>query len=248
MTNSYENPPIEEAVVEFRFAPGPEWDLTIPGKMHEHRKVKNVYKGKPRNQKIIGAAWQSVPQQPRFMLQEEERIQLIDHEGVRLVSLGKDLLGIIALKPYEGWKMFRPRVEAALAAYNDVAQPTGISRVGVRYINKFEIEGSIDSYKDYLNFALPSMTYSKKSSAINGFKSRISYDYEDGVLLFLTLSAGDVPEGRYAILIDVDIHWEGSTPKPLKDAIAFVDELHEREKAAFEGVITNIAREAFDAD
>ena len=29
----YRNPPIEEALCEFRFKPGRDWDLTIPGKL-----------------------------------------------------------------------------------------------------------------------------------------------------------------------------------------------------------------------
>lgn len=29
----YSNPPIEEAVCEFRFLPAEEWDLTMPGRL-----------------------------------------------------------------------------------------------------------------------------------------------------------------------------------------------------------------------
>ena len=29
----YKNPPIEEALCEFRFKPGQDWDFTIPGKL-----------------------------------------------------------------------------------------------------------------------------------------------------------------------------------------------------------------------
>jgi len=32
----YKNPPIEEALLELQFVPGQEWDLTIPGKLHQH--------------------------------------------------------------------------------------------------------------------------------------------------------------------------------------------------------------------
>ncbi|QMS90513.1 hypothetical protein HUN01_24125 [Nostoc edaphicum CCNP1411] len=41
----YPNPPIEEAVCEFRFAPDPAWNLTIPGLFYE--KIKDFYTGEP---------------------------------------------------------------------------------------------------------------------------------------------------------------------------------------------------------
>lgn len=39
----YRNLPIEEAVCEFRFAPGSAWNLTVPGLFYE--KIKDFYTG-----------------------------------------------------------------------------------------------------------------------------------------------------------------------------------------------------------
>jgi hypothetical protein len=41
----YKNPPIEEALAEFRFVPRQEWDLTIPGKIHQHPNIRDAYRG-----------------------------------------------------------------------------------------------------------------------------------------------------------------------------------------------------------
>jgi hypothetical protein len=60
----YKNPPIEEALVEFRFVQSQEWDLTIPGKLHQHAAIKDEYPGKPRHQKVLQAALQTAPGQP----------------------------------------------------------------------------------------------------------------------------------------------------------------------------------------
>ena len=46
----YSNPPIEEALCEFHFAPGDEWDLTIPGKLHTQ--LEQDYPAKPMRQVV----------------------------------------------------------------------------------------------------------------------------------------------------------------------------------------------------
>lgn len=42
----YKNPPIVEALCEFRFVPSDEWNLTVPGLIFQE--LKHVYDGKPR--------------------------------------------------------------------------------------------------------------------------------------------------------------------------------------------------------
>ena len=80
----YGNPPIEEALVEFRFAPGQEWDLTIPGKLHQHELIGAEYSGKPRQQNTIEAALQTGPQQqPSLSLQSMDRLQPLNEDGKR---------------------------------------------------------------------------------------------------------------------------------------------------------------------
>lgn len=46
----YKNPPIEEALCEFRFHPDQEWNLTIPGRLHGE--LADEYSGKPQEQKV----------------------------------------------------------------------------------------------------------------------------------------------------------------------------------------------------
>jgi uncharacterized protein (TIGR04255 family) len=51
----YRNPPIEEALCEFRFAPSQDWDPTVPGRFHE--KIREIYPAKPREQRIAKAGF-----------------------------------------------------------------------------------------------------------------------------------------------------------------------------------------------
>ncbi|MBV8265707.1 MAG: TIGR04255 family protein, partial [Planctomycetaceae bacterium] len=54
----YKNPPIEEAVCDFQFAPGTDWDPTMPGLLYE--KLRDTYNEKPRQQQLIEAQVQGV--------------------------------------------------------------------------------------------------------------------------------------------------------------------------------------------
>ena len=246
MRNKYKNPPIEEAVVEFRFVPGQEWDLTIPGKLHEHPDIKSQYPGKPRTQKLLEAAFQAGSGQPPNLAVREGvgRIQLVDHGGRHLISLGSDVLGVNILRPYDGWEQFRPRIEAALRAYSEVAQPTGASRVGVRYINKIVLPGREINIGTYFRYGLPSVP--GLPSKMAGFMSRVEYIYNDAVKLLLTRASVDAPEGQLAFLVDLDVIWEGAEPKGLDRIMEVIDDLHEREGEAFEAIITDAAREVFN--
>src|SRR5258708_2525420 len=57
----YRNPPIEEAICEFGFAPGLEADVTFPGLFRE--KIKHQYPGKPRLQQAFQAQFEVGPLQ-----------------------------------------------------------------------------------------------------------------------------------------------------------------------------------------
>jgi uncharacterized protein (TIGR04255 family) len=244
----YKNPPIEEALVEVRFAQTEEWDLTIPGKLHEHPDIKKEYQGKPRTQKVVAAALEVGPAQPANLAVREGvgRIQLINEAGNRLISLGPGVLSVNMLRPYDGWELFRPRIETALRAYNEVAAPTGVTRLGVRYINRIVVPQKDSDVGIYFRCGPP--TTPELPSEMAGFMSRVEFLYDDGVKLLLTQASIDAPDGQSAFLLDLDLIWESAEARSLDAIIGVIDDLHVREGTAFEAIITDAARGVFDAD
>src|SRR5690349_3311454 len=104
----YRNPPIEEALVEFRFQSNGDWDPTIPGKLHD--RVKDSYPGRPRQQKRVQAALSSAEGQPTTVAVHEgfERVQLVDASGRCLMTVGPHVMSVNSLRPYEGWDRLGP--------------------------------------------------------------------------------------------------------------------------------------------
>src|SRR5439155_21790092 len=123
----YRNPPIEEAICELRFTPGPEAEFTAPARFYES--IKSSYPGKPQYQQFVAAGIQ-VPAQPMTaqvaLRQEGVKTLFPSQDGRRLVGLGMNLLSIHELKPYSGWEDFRSRIEQAIRAYQNAAAPIGV--------------------------------------------------------------------------------------------------------------------------
>ncbi|MEM9663334.1 MAG: TIGR04255 family protein, partial [Bacteroidota bacterium] len=97
----YPHPPIEEALCEIRFVPGPEWNLTIPGRLHEQ--LKADYPGEPRQQRTAEIA---VPDTGLgFEIKSTVGVvRLPTVDNTRFVSVGVDVLSVHTFPPYETWE------------------------------------------------------------------------------------------------------------------------------------------------
>ena len=250
----YINPPIEEALCEFRFNPSQDWNLTIPGKLQTE--LGDEYTGKPRQQTVVELGLEAQAGRPPNVQYGEgvARVQLVSKDGTRLVGVGPDVLSIHMLRPYQvegssaqtGWNEFRLRISAALDAYWKVAEPVGVSRIGIRYINKIVIPHKEVRVEHYLRSTLPDVE--GLPDRLNNFVSRVDYAYGDGVRLVLSQGSIDTPVDHVGFLLDLDVIWEQTKPVTRDVALRKADNLSERERVAFEAVITDTARGLFDAD
>ena len=251
----YGKPPIEEALCEFRFKSDQDWDFTIPGRLYS--KLENEYPGKPRDQKAMEIGLAIQEGSPPNMRYNEglARVQLLSKNGRRMVGVGPNALTVHILKPYQdpdsginGWEDFKSRISVALKAYWQVAEPEGICRVGIRYINKITIpQGELD-VKEYLQMALPGARELPKNLTLTRFINQAEYDYQDEVRLILSQGyAGISQECNRELLLDLDVIWSPPETVLQERALEMVDDLHAREGVAFEAIITNKTRELFNA-
>ena len=250
----YKTPPIEEALCELRFVPGQQWDLTIPGKLQAQ--LGDEYSGKPREQKALQIGMKVREGKPENLQFGEglTRVQLVTEDGTRMVGVGPDVVSIHMLHPYQnpmhpersGWDEFEPRISTALNAYWSVAEPRGVSRVGMRYINKIAIPERIVKVENYLKCAL--LEADGLPEDYSNFSSRVEYLYKDKVRLVLSYGLLDLTPEMITILLDLDVIWEGNESVDRCEASNIAGDLRERVRAAFEAAITNKARELFDAN
>ena len=250
----YENPPIEEALCEFRFKPNLEWDLTIPGRLHV--KLSGEYSGKPQEQKSVDVTLDTQQGKPPKLSYSEgqTKVQLLTRDRKRIVAVGQDVLSIHMLRPYQdpkqpnnsGWDEFQERIKKALDVYWEVVQPKGVLRIGIRFINKIVIPEERVGVESYLKCALPRVA--GLPGNLNNFLSRVNYVYNDGVRLVLSQKSLDTRLKQVEFLLDLDVIWENEQPIGKNEALTKVTDLRDRERAAFEAVITNQARRLFDGE
>ena len=249
----YRNPPIEEALCEFHFDPSEEWDLTIPGKLHS--KLGDEYSGKPRQQNVVRVGLAVRNGQPSALQHGERlvRVQLITDDGKRIVGVGPDVVSVHMLRPYHrtadrsgGWEEFRSRIQQTLDAYWMVAKPNGVKRIGVRYLNRIGIPQGPADIGEYLRCALPVVP--ELPPRMSEYVSRTELSYEDGVRLILSQARISSSTDDAQIVLDLDVIWETEAAVGKDIAMEKAQDLRDRERSAFEAVITDKSRELFDAD
>ncbi|GAA6620650.1 TIGR04255 family protein [Scytonema sp. NUACC26] len=246
----YRNPPIEEAVCEFRFAPGLAWNLTVPGLFYE--KIKDFYTGEPQQQHLVAAELQTIPQPQNSEITVTQRVTKLlfpSANATRLVGVGPDVLSIHILRPYEGWDEFRGRISQAFDVYLEVVKPVGVKRTALRYINRIVIPEKQDiDLSQY--FTIYPQVPDGISTRVSAFLNRTELIYEDlPIELALTLSDTSDPTEKPEFLLDLEIsqEWTDDSLAP-EEALSSLNELKQREGQAFESLITDRTRELFDAD
>ena len=254
----YNNPPIEEAVCEFRFKPGNEWDLTIPGKLQA--KINGDYTGKPQQQRAFQVALHETEGRPQELQYGDglEKILLVTENGKRKVGVGNNVLSIHMLRPYQdptgasqgGWEEFLQRIKEALDAYWHVATPEGVSSIGVRYTNKISISFSKSQpsakikIKDYLHCAPPDVEGLPEEKG--GYISRVEYIYDQNNILILSHGTVSAPPEQVCFLLDIDVISKIANPIEQDEALKITKSLREREREVFELLITDKARGLFE--
>ena len=240
MGRRYRNPPLLEAVCEFRLTQDTYWDLTIPGLFYE--RVKDEF-GR-REQRVVqelelAQETQSVEQRVRT----SERALFFTEDRRMIIQLGPRLLVINALRPYPSWEAFKRRIDMAWKILQEVVEVTGLDRIGLRYINEIQIPDQPADLHKYLAFypfvgqSLPQRMVSFIAGAVFPYA-----DDRDRCRVQVTPAGGD----RSAVILDIDYFLARSRAVSPADASEWVEQAHGEVEAVFEGCVTERLRSQFD--
>ena len=225
----------------------------MPGKLHTE--LARHYPAKPKQQRLARVDLEFEEGRAKGVRLEDDvgKVLLRSKDRTRLVGVAPDTLSVHMLRPYQradlgecaGWGEFSGRINTALRAYWDVARPAGVQRIVVRYINKIVIPDAVFEVGDYLRSALPDIPGLPET--VLDFASRVVYRLDEEVRLGLSQGRAHVASGQLAVLLDLDVSWESSSYLDVDMAMARAKALRDREREAFERVITDKARELFRA-
>jgi uncharacterized protein (TIGR04255 family) len=71
-------------------------------------------------------------------------------DGHRVVQARLDGFAFSVLKPYTSWPDLRDEAREHWARYRQIARPTAVSRVAVRFINRIELPLPFDDFREYV--------------------------------------------------------------------------------------------------
>ena len=243
MGRRYAKSPIIEVVCEFRVDPATPWDLTTPGFIYE--KISETF---PHRESRVMQEVEITQQhgEVRQEVRSQERALFLAEDRRRFVQVGRHMLAVNALAPYPTWEVFFPLVEQALDALAGTADIEGLQRIGLRYINHIDIPSPgvrVDEYlefRPYLGERLP--------REVAEFLLTCILPFAGGRDLCRVQSARSMTgeEDRNATRFVLDLDYFLAKPAVrLGKALEWVRAAHERAVEAFEGCITDKARELF---
>lgn len=245
MERKYRQAPIIEALCEFQFDPTSPWDLTIPGIVYES--VKGEFPQR-RQTAVLGMGVaqvaENVPPQPQFWA--TDRIQFVREDGTALIQVGPHYLSVNHFKPYSSWEQLLPMILKAFGAYRREANPRGIQRIGLRYINRIEITNGKIDLEDYLSFY--PFVGPNLPQDYSGFTVAVQVTQEE-MRDSMNVQAASVPSGvagTLALILDIDYFLAQPGAVSLDMVSGWLEAAHQRVIGTFEAAITDRLRATFE--
>lgn len=243
MSRIYQAPPIVEAICELRFQPDQPWDWTIPGLLYA--KIKDEFPQK-KEEYAVPVQVRPEPREIAYSLGRSlAKMQFVREDGSAMVQVGPHLLAVNHLKPYPRWGAFKEMIAETFDVYREVAQPQGLLRIGLRYINRIEIPSERVRIEDYLG-AVP-VVPEELPQTFATWAQRVEIPMGDinGVLILQSGSLREADQSNVVFLLDLDLGTADVGELSLDDALAWIESAHDGIEAAFEACITDRARELF---
>lgn len=243
MSEIYENPPLIEALCEFKFDSNKEWDWTIPGLLYD--KIKENFPNKKQQEAFV-INLEHKENTKNMMTQVREgtqtdRIIFSNENNNSLIQVKPNVFTINLLKYYPGWEEFKKIINKYLKLYIKVAQPTKINRIGLRYINRFnQIDLNQNSISHYFKIN-PSML---EGYQIGNFfvRNEIIYNKIDSILI---CNMGSQNDGGNYIFLDFDFITQNSEYIRFENYQEWLEKAHENIEDVFNSSITNKLKNFF---
>ena len=243
MGKKYKNPPVVEAVCEFRFEPSGRWDLTVPGLVYE--KLKGAFP-KRRAAKLLEASVEVGQQGVEQKLTTMEGMEFLRDDEKAFVRVAQDMLSVHQLRPYPAWPQFVPLIRQGFEAFCEVAKPNGLHRIGLRYVNRIEIPTASVELEEYFHFH-PSVgpdlpqEYGRFLVAIE-----IAYDGQRDMLRLQAIGPPVAPATSVVAILDLDYFLAQPGGIRLNEVFEWLQTAHTRVEVVFEGCITDRLRGIFE--
>lgn len=243
MSKQYKNSPITEVVCEFRFELENAFDQKAVDLFFSAIKEKfpKKKKGQRHEMKV-----EVNPKGQSFNKTVEEFDQFLSEDEKTRIQLDKGRLSIHKLKPYGSWKEFYPLINLIFNTYIENVNIKSIQRIGLRYINNFEIPLSPIDIEQYFNLR-PALG-GKLPQDLTLFMVGTIFVFENGrdnmKVQFLNRPAADL--NKTAFVLDMDYFLLKSGSISVGEANKWIENAHKNVEDVFEAALTDKTKQLFN--
>jgi len=167
-------------------------------------------------------------------------------DGKRILQAGIGVFAFSVLAPYDCWENFRDEARRLWNAYREVCEPRSVTRVGVRYIDRFNLPYSETTVKDHLRIT-PSVPPEMPRGKMSNYFLQVQLPQDD-LNCILVLNSGLVPPPEaqpdtVSVMLDFDLSRDSWDDQDDEAPWNFLEKLHVRNNEIFESCITDAMRE-----
>lgn len=249
MPKTYKNPPLLEAVCEFRFVV--EGDLSTDNIGAFYTAIQTSFpkqkKGKM-NKLEFHIDAEKTPEENKKNISQDyyEFEQYFSEDEKCSVQLDGGRVSIHRIKPYISWTDFLPLIHLVHNAYTTHFQPTEVARIGIRYINEIILPSSNFNFSEYfaLQASVPSLDANSRQSIFLGALYEQN-EGRDAIKVQFADKQQNNPDIK-AFILDLD-YFLAKPVIPLTGLDQWLGEAHTNLETVFEGMLTGNAKATFDA-
>lgn len=243
MNKQYKNPPITEVICEFRFELENAFDTKAVDLFFNE--IKEKFPKKKKGQ-IHQMKFEINPKEQSFNKTSQEFDQFFSNDEKTLIQLDKGRLSIHKLKPYSSWREFYSLINLVFNSYIKNIKIKSIQRIGLRYINNFEISLPTLDIEQYFNLR-PALGGNLPQN-LTSFMVGVIFVFEDGrdniKVQFLNRLAADSNKTTFVLDIDYFLLKQGSVS--VSEANEWVTNAHKNIENIFEAALTGKTKQLFN--
>ena len=243
----YKKAPILEAVLEFR------WSSPKPLDELKSALALPAYEGfvEPKPRVNISASINAAQESNTFGVSQQQTqigYQTALRDGSEIVFLEQEGFVYIQRAPYDRWERFSKRALSLLDPTISALNVTGLSRVGLRFINRIDVpshNGKGINTDDYITIKFDGPRPDR--GIIEEFQMRVVKPTDkEGIsyALFVATSPSPLPE-HSAIILDIDVFTQHPVPSSGSGLDSILATMRNEKNDIFERCITEKARELF---
>lgn len=247
----YDNPAVFQALVDIRFAPpaadsAPLWDdFEVPAYLTKQLdEYAHKFHTEAEGSTLKSHNYEAVPSSRIWSTPDQrESWRFYRHGLIVLHNRTDGEAGPV----WPVWSERLASVKDACRRLRRLAESPKVSRVGVRYINRFDLPEKEAPLTRYFR-TLPDMSADMPGRSISRFLMQMEIPQEtEGVsvqVVMATVPPEEMLNERVGIYVDIDAFRQFSDVRDLDDHRLFqvLDELHDVENAAFESFLTAASR------